>query len=325
MTPVTEFSIIFISLDEPNADENYYDLLSKCPWAKRSHGVYGSDAAHKAAANLSETSRMITIDADNIVDQEFFGVEIDLTKVQENDIISWAGRNSINSLVYGNGGIKCWPCHVVREMKTHEIADEHDKESQVDFCWKLNYVQMNNVYSTVHNNASPLQAWRAGFREGVKMSLDLGKPIDAAHVKRLHLPNYRRLLIWQSVGSDSRNGLWAILGARQGCQMAILKRDEWDWRNVRDFKWLNQFWDNQVSPIFDDITSEHVCDKTGYSWDNNALKDAIIDIGKDLRKHLDLEIADLDEQGSRFFKKSYVNPPRLNSLARENLLEWLDN
>ena len=48
--PITEFDIVYISYDEPNAEQNYANLLEKCPWAKRSHGVWGSDAAHKAAA-----------------------------------------------------------------------------------------------------------------------------------------------------------------------------------------------------------------------------------------------------------------------------------
>ena len=60
---INDFDIVYISYDEPNADENYADLLEKCPWAKRSHGVWGSDAAHKAAAALSETERFITVDA----------------------------------------------------------------------------------------------------------------------------------------------------------------------------------------------------------------------------------------------------------------------
>ena len=67
MISINEFDIVYISYDEPNADENYADLLDKCPWAKRSHGVEGSDAAHKAAAAMAETDRFITIDADNIV------------------------------------------------------------------------------------------------------------------------------------------------------------------------------------------------------------------------------------------------------------------
>lgn len=141
MVSVNDFDIIYISYDEPNADENFADLLDKCPWAKRSHGVEGSDAAHKAAAALSDTERFITIDADNIVDPEFFNVEIDMDKIGQIDVISWAGKNEINGLVYGNGGIKCWPKPVVMNMRTHEAAPPGDKKSQVDFCWNINYIQ----------------------------------------------------------------------------------------------------------------------------------------------------------------------------------------
>ena len=34
---VIEQDIIFLSYDEPNAEKNYVDLLSKAPWAKRVH------------------------------------------------------------------------------------------------------------------------------------------------------------------------------------------------------------------------------------------------------------------------------------------------
>ena len=44
--------IIFLSYDEPNAEKNYADLCSKVAWAKRVHGVEGSDAAHKACAAI---------------------------------------------------------------------------------------------------------------------------------------------------------------------------------------------------------------------------------------------------------------------------------
>ena len=73
---VAEFDVVFLSYDEPNADLNYADLCNKVPWAKRVHGVKGSDAAHKAAAELSDTDWLITVDADNIVDSKFFNLEI---------------------------------------------------------------------------------------------------------------------------------------------------------------------------------------------------------------------------------------------------------
>ena len=124
-----------------------------------------------------------SIDADNVVREDFFNVEVDMDRIKSNDVISWAGKNTVNGLVYGNGGIKCWPVDVVNRMRTHEAAPASDKRAQVDFCWNINYVQMNNIYCDVMNNASPLQAWRAGFREGVKMGLVDGDIIDPTKLK----------------------------------------------------------------------------------------------------------------------------------------------
>jgi hypothetical protein len=49
------------------------------------------------------------------------------------------------------------------EMKTHEAADISDTSAQVDFCWALNYTAIDKCYSTIRNNDSKLQSWRAGF------------------------------------------------------------------------------------------------------------------------------------------------------------------
>ena len=318
MQSINEFDIVYISYDEPNADENYADLLDKCPWAKRSHGVEGSDAAHKAAADLAETDRFITIDADNIVREDFFGVEIDMSKISDTDVVSWAGKNTINGFVYGNGGIKCWPKDVVYGMKTHENAPANDKRAQVDFCWNINYVQMNNIYCTVMNNGSPLQAWRAGFREGVKMGLVDGDIIDPSELKaRVHDKNYKRLLTWMSVGDECDNGIWAIMGARLGCWMTNVDRTSWDWKEVRNFKWLTNYFETQVLPNFQE-NSDQLCKRTGTQWNYKAVEDESIRLGIELRKVLDLEIADLGKEGSRFFKEVYINPSRTGAQIRED-------
>ena len=318
--PITEFDVVFISYDEPNADENYADLLDKCPWAKRSHGVWGSDAAHKAAAALSETTRFVGIDADNIVDPDFFSIELDTNKMTEVDVISWAGKNEVNGLVYGNGGIKCWPVNVVEQMRTHEAVPEEDQRNQVDFCWDLHYLQMNNIYSYVKNNASPYQAFRGGFREGVKLSLMDGAPVSRERLKQLNRNNYKRLLIWASVGADTLNGLWAIYGTRLGCQMVNVSRDTWEWTNVRDFDWITKFWEDNVVNKFEG--GDDICAKTGYRWNRQLLLSEIKALGLELRREIDFEIADLDEVGSRFFKATYVNPTRLGPLIRESNVEF---
>jgi len=87
-----DIDTIFISYDEPNADKNYSELVKILPWAKRIHGVKGSDSAHKAAANLSETDRFITVDADNIIDPKFFSQIILLTDENKDYVFRGAER-----------------------------------------------------------------------------------------------------------------------------------------------------------------------------------------------------------------------------------------
>lgn len=316
LVPITEFDIVFISYDEPNADKHWQDLLDKCPWAQRSHGVWGSDAAHKAAAALVNTPRFITVDADNIIDESFFNTELDTSKIGNHDVVSWAAKNEINGLVYGNGGIKCWPVHVVERMQTHEAAPVENKAAQVDFCWNINYIQMNNVYSHVYNNGSPYQAYRAGFREGCKMTLEGGDVVSVKEMKKIHRKNYQRLLVWQTIGRDTVNGLWALYGARLGCVMTMLRRHEWDWRDVRDFNWHTKFFNETVAPKFQDDVGE-MCENTGFRWNKRKLEDATVELGNIILNQLHLEIAEIDELGSKFFKEVYVNPARVHPMARE--------
>lgn len=291
---IAEIDCIFISYDEPNAEKNYSDLLNKAPWAKRVHGVKGSDAAHKAAANLSDTERFITVDADNIVDPRFFN----LTLEENGNQFSWCGKNNINGLVYGNGGLKCWTKEFVNEMKSHEIAE--DNNSQVDFCWNKKYQQMANLYSISNINTTPLQAFRAGFREGVKMTLNNGIRQELVNPKKqIVRRNYQRLLIWCSVGADVENGAWAVYGSRLGCYMTNLT--DWEYTQVRDFEYLNTLFNEHkdVEPVY------------------GARKFADA-----LQQNLNLPITDLNPEQSKFFKEVWVNPPRFDHMAKELDTNW---
>ena len=291
---VADCDIVYLSYDEPNAEKNYADLLVKVPWAKRVHGVDGSDAAHKACARLSETDRVIVIDGDNTIRSEFLKQEINFKDEVELDksVISWGARNTINGLIYGNGGIKCWPTQLVLDMKTHENANSYNAKTQVDFCWDINYIQIDNCMSDVNNNATPQQAWRAGFREGVKMGLLEGSKADNI-VTQVHWKNFQRLLVWMHVGLDVINGDWAVYGARQGCYMTNCT--DWDYVNVRDFKWLNKYW------------TEHDGQTT-----EKMLPFEIMGIGETLKHELKINIADpFTNEQSRLFKTLYTNPPRM--------------
>lgn len=298
---ITDYDIIYLSYDEPNAEKNYADLCSKIPWAKRIHGVEGSDAAHKACANLSETDRFITVDGDNIVRQEFLNQHINFDKDEDlsNCVISWAGNNVVNGLVYGNGGIKCWPKEFVLNMRTHENADPDNAHAQVDFCWDVRYLQMEGVFSDVHNNATPWQAWRAGFREGVKMALDRGLRVDLDGFHKNHWKNLHRLYIWLMAGADAENGMWAIYGAREGLYKTMCT--DWDFVNVRDFQYLNNYWEEVKKTVGDD------------------LEDNISKLGGKLMNDLGIPIAKvpLSAEQSKFFKTVYQNPERMTNKLLE--------
>ena len=98
---IIDQDVIFLSFDEPNAEKNYADLLSKIPWAKRVHGVKGSDAAHKACAAESETEYFVTVDADNIVDPKFLRLELNLDELglTKDHVFSWCGKVHVNGRI----------------------------------------------------------------------------------------------------------------------------------------------------------------------------------------------------------------------------------
>jgi hypothetical protein len=293
---VAEQDIIFLSYDEPNAEKNYANLCAKVPWAKRVHGVKGSDAAHKACAALSETEYFVTVDADNIIDPKFLDVVVDLEELglTPEHVFSWCGKVHVNGLMYGNGGLKMWTRRFVNNMRTHENSADDDEKGKVEFCFDEKYYQFNDSYSESFTNATPFQAWRAGFREGVKMSLNQGT--KTADIKKVWWQNYQRLLIWCNVGADVDNGIWSMIGAREGCYLTNCT--DWDYANVRDFEYLTRYWEEQGYGSATDIDYR-------YKW-----------LGTEIQHKCGLEIADIGNDGSKFFKTVYQNTPRIIKRAK---------
>jgi hypothetical protein len=292
---ITDIDVVFISYDEPQAEKNWLLLKRIAPWAQRVHGVKGSDAAHKAAAQLSTTDRVITIDGDNIVDPEFFDNMLVLTNENKDHTFSWRARNAVNGLYYGNGGIKCWPVQFIMDMKTHEASDGSDPSSIVEFCWEGKYTQMFNCYSTTHCNGSPYQAWRAGYREGVKLPLKRGlKPDRASFMSDVHRRNLELLRIWQTIGADAQNGIYAILGAKEGtCDLML---SDWNFAEVRDFEFLEKRW---------------------ASVDHSNLEERSEELSKILKMGLNLNVPVMNADQSRFFKDFYKIPAAKEFMTTE--------
>ena len=192
-----------------------------------------------------------------------------------------------NGLVYGNGGIKCWPVQLVLDMKTHENADS--QENQIDFCWGVPHENLHNCYSQTIINATPQQAFIAGYREGVKMSTEKGKPITAKNYTRTIWKNNLNILsTWCTIGADVENGKYAMLGARMGCFYTVLEPNN-EFFKVRDL--------DEMEKYFEEVKTENIDEE-------------LVLFGNSLRQQLDMPIAEYQAEDSRFYR--FVMPQHIN-------------
>jgi hypothetical protein len=280
---IADLDCIYLSYDEPQKEEFWVKIRNMVPWAKHVDGVRGSDAAHKAVAEASDTERFVLIDGDNLPDEKFFNLTLELKDEQhEQAVFRWRARNHVNGLMYGNGGLSCWTKQFVNNMQTHENTDGRD-ETVVEFCFDPLYWAMHDCYSTTYPNGSAKHAWRAGFREGVKMCLNKGsRPTLAEFKNRVHRRNLDHLTIWHNVGADVEYGLWAIAGSRMGTYMTMLT--DWDYRLVQSFDALEELWST-------------VADQDPELLSNR--------IAEDLATQLDLPMMTMFTEQSKFFKHHY--------------------
>jgi len=279
---IADLDCIYLSYDEPKKEEYWIKIKNMVPWAKRIDGVLGSDAAHKAAAQVSDTERFILVDGDNIPDPAFFNQTLNFpTAEHERAVFRWRARNHVNGLMYGNGGLSSWTREHVINMRTHENTDGRD-ETVVEFCFDPLYWPMHDCYSTTYPNQSPFHAWRAGFREGVKMCLQRGRRPTLDEFKKQVLRNLDHLTIWHNVGADAEHGEWCIAGARQGTYMTMLTA--WNYTLVQDFSALAELWST-------------VKDSQPRLLSNQ--------LGPELGTQLDLPLAILESEQSSFFKYHY--------------------
>jgi hypothetical protein len=280
---IADLDCIYLTYDEPEKEEFWVRIRNMVPWAKRVDGVKGSDAAHKAAAEASDTERFVLIDGDNIPDGRFFNLTLEFPDEQwEQAVFRWRARNHINGLMYGNGGLSSWTRTFVNRMRTHENTDGRD-ETQIEFCFDPLYWPMHDCYSTTYPNGSARHAWRAGFREGVKMCLGKGRrPSVAEFRNQVHQRNLDHLTVWHNIGRDVEYGAWAMAGARQGTHMTMLTT--WDYREVQWFDTLESLWKE---------------------IENNDPDSMIQDYEDALKTQLDLPMCSMDAKESQFFKHHY--------------------
>jgi hypothetical protein len=144
---------------------------------------------------------------------------------------------------------------------------------------------MHDCFSTTYPNGSAFHAWRAGFREGVKMCLDRGrKPSVSEFQSRVHSKNLDNLTIWHNVGADVEYGEWAIAGSRMGTYMTMLT--QWDHTQVQDF--------DVLAELFKTV-------------ENDQPRLVANRIATELNSQLDLPMIILENEQSAFFKRHYMS------------------
>ena len=215
------YDAVFISYNEPDADERYKRLLERYPNTKRIHGVKGIHQAHIAAAKKCSTKMFWVIDGDADLLPEF---NLD-HKVNEYDLDCvhvWRSRNPINNLIYGYGGVKLLP----RRLTMKVDVNSTDMTTSISDRFKA----MPFVSNVTSFNTDEFSTWKSAFRECAKLS---SKVIDRQEEGETN----ERLKVWTTT-AHGRFCEFAIRGARAGMEFGLSSGS--DLRLINDFDWLQE-------------------------------------------------------------------------------------
>jgi hypothetical protein len=222
------YDIVFISYNEPTADENYRKLLERFPRAKRVHGVKGIHQAHIAAAKLVDTCMFWVVDGDAEIVEDFnFDHEV---STYEKDIVHvWRSKNPINDLVYGYGGVKLLPTSMTLNMD----VSKPDMTTSISNKFKA----VKSISNVTAFNTDPFNTWKSAFRECCKLS---SKIID----RQKDDETLYRLEVWSTRGQDRPFGKLAIAGAKAGSLYGEINKNDLEaLKKINDFDWLQRKFD----------------------------------------------------------------------------------
>lgn len=247
--------IVFISFDEDNAEENWSRILKRFPHAKRVHGIDGIHNAHKQASLLSESEYFFTVDGDNQILEDFSFNVPDI--LDDHAVYVWRCLNRVNGLVYGYGGVKLWSKEIFE--RTH-LSNFCDHAMEITPVYKV----VDELASVTCFDSSPFSAWRSGFREAIKLYRNIEESKDDY--------SGRRLTAWLSVGTHQEYGKWTLLGARQGCLLALENSFEEISLLINNFSRLRKYFDQlEIDNQLDNKLEELYAKLKGFNIDLYSL------------------------------------------------------
>lgn len=229
------YDLIFLSYDEPEADENYANLVSRFSYAKRIHGVKGIVQAHKEAAKVSLTEYFWVVDGDNIIQDDFdFSFNWDRPRDGSIKVCVWESINAVNGLRYGNGGVKLLPKYSVLSYPMERFEDLLDFSTTLGgvFHYEKTPASINKF------NTSEFHSWRAGFREVFKLrtKMDTTKNQEYKDIRKW-------IAAWLTEGKEAEYGTFAILGASDAIDW--FRSNPTNPERINDFSFLKEVWEKK--------------------------------------------------------------------------------
>lgn len=221
------YDIVFISYNEPNAEQNFAKLKERFPLVKRVKDITGIHQAHIAAAKKSFTPMLWVVDGDaEILDTFNFDYVVpdwDLDVVHV-----WRSRNPINGLEYGYGGVKLLP----KKLTLAIDINSTDMTTSISSKFKA----MDEVSNITAFNTDAFSTWRSAFRECAKLG---SKVID----RQDHQETMDRLTAWLTFNPDVPFGQEAAEGAYDGREYGRENASDPEaLSKINDFTWLKDQW-----------------------------------------------------------------------------------
>ena len=213
--------VVFISYDEPDADQNWEILQARCPEAQRIHGVDGMELALEAAANLSSTPWYYAVFAKTRLHEQFdFSFVPDYMQQPKHYIFNC--RNTTNGLEYGHMGIVLYNCNGVKQV---------NGSGDFGLDYTLSFPHESVPILSCHGDfaTTPYHAWRTAFRETAKLTHFESQTPTVEGAYRLN----RWLKTAQGVNAE-----WCLKGASDGYEffkttqgdLVTLKQSfKWEW------------------------------------------------------------------------------------------------
>jgi hypothetical protein len=221
-----QLDVVFISYNEPNAEDNWARVLERAPHAKRVDGVKGIFAAHCRAAEIATTDMFYVVDGDAwLVDDWAFDYQPNIWN--RHCAYVWCSRNPVNDLVYGYGGVKLFPRQKLLDAwlwQGLDMTTEVMKDISI----------MPRVSNETRFNTDEFSTWRSAFRECVKLFYHLEQ-----HPDNFYLEN--RLDEWMMSGDDRPYGEYSIKGATDAVE--FVKKNIVNLKillKINDRKWLSR-------------------------------------------------------------------------------------